>query len=205
MCYSFYSSNKWLKDLSVDELYAPSVEQINLFPDEEYNVGFVFPRLQVLTNNAEKPIQEMEWGLLPSWTRDRTLQKNTLNARLETLKEKASFRSYVNNRCLIPADSFVEWQWLDPKGKVKQKYRIRVKGEPWFTFAGIYSNWADPEIGEIIPTFTIITREAEGIMREIHNTKLRMPMIVSRSERDAWLACELDVATPPELEAEKIE
>jgi hypothetical protein len=32
-----------------------------------------------------------------------------------------------------------------------------------------------------------------------------MPMIVSKSERDAWLAGELDVATPPELEAETAE
>jgi putative SOS response-associated peptidase YedK len=55
---------------------------------------------------------------------------------------------------------------------------------------------------EIIPAFTIITREAEGIMRDIHNTKLRMPMIVPKSERDAWFAEELVLASAPELEAE---
>jgi putative SOS response-associated peptidase YedK len=69
----------------------------------------------------------MEWGLLPTWARDRTFQKNTLNAKLEALEEKASFRSCVHKRCLIPAESFVEWQWLDPKGKVKQNYRIKAK------------------------------------------------------------------------------
>jgi putative SOS response-associated peptidase YedK len=204
MCFFFYSDSKWLKDLTTDELYAPYVEQLDAFPGEHYNIGFSYPRMNVLSDDPERPIVEMEWGLLPSWAKDKSFQKNTLNARIETLEEKPSFRSYVNNRCLIPAESFVEWQWLDPKGKKKQKYRIRVKGEPWFTFAGIYSKWADPETGELIPTFSIVTREAEGIMQEIHNNKLRMPMIVSPHERDAWLAGELDIATPPELEAEMV-
>ncbi|GAB3219265.1 SOS response-associated peptidase [Algoriphagus aestuariicola] len=205
MCFYFFSDDKWLADLSTDELYGPWVKQLDAFEGEHYNIGFAHPRLDVLTNDFEKPIAKMEWGLLPHWSKDKSFQKNTLNARLETLEEKPSFRSYTGNRCLIPAESFVEWQWLDPKGKTKQKYRIREKGEPWFTFAGIYSNWTDPDTGEIIPTFSIVTREAEGIMREIHNTKLRMPMLVSRTERDLWLAGELDVATPPELEAEKAE
>jgi putative SOS response-associated peptidase YedK len=47
-----------------------------------------------------------------------------------------------------------------------------------------------------------LSREAEGIMRDIHNTKLRMAMILPKSERDAWLAEELVVASAPELEAE---
>lgn len=206
MCFFFFYDGQWLKDVSTDELYAPYAKavQVDFWGKPNYLNGFAHPKLPIMSDDPKQPIQEMEWGLLPHWAKDKKFQKNTLNARIETLEEKPSFRSYTGNRCLIPAESFVEWQWLDPKGKQKQKYRIRVKDENWFSFAGLYSVWTDPVTDEEIPTFTIITREAEGIMREIHNNKMRMPMIVNPEERDLWLAGEIDVAQAPELEADPV-
>jgi putative SOS response-associated peptidase YedK len=205
MCYYFFSDGQWLQELSTDELYAPWVQQLDAFEGQHYVNGFDHPQVYILTNDPDKPIAKMGWGLLPHWANKNFIRKSTLNAMVETLDEKPSYRSNVRNHCLIPAACFVDWQWLDPKGKVKQKWKIWEKGEDWFTFAGIYSTWTNPDTGEIVPTFTMITREAEGIMREIHNSKLRMPMIVPRSERDLWLAGELEIATHPELEAEKVE
>jgi putative SOS response-associated peptidase YedK len=84
-------------------------------------------------------------------------------------------------------DGFYEWQWLDPKGKAKQQYLItRKDGEP-FALAGLWSQWVNPA-GSTVNSYTIITTEARGIMREIHNSKLRMPVILQPDcERD-WLA-----------------
>ena len=118
--------------------------------------------------------------------------------------EKPSFRSYTENRCIILATGFYEWKWLDPKGKQKQKHRIWRKGAGYFAFAGLYSHWLDKSTGELIPTFTIITREAQGIMREIHNTKLRMPVVLLPEEEKLWLSGEIEIPSAPELEAEKI-
>lgn len=127
------------------------------------------------------------WGLIPFWAKDNSIRKNTLNARFETLREKASFRSSLNNRCLVLSDGFYEWQWLDEKGKKKQKYLITRPNEEAFAFAGLYNDWIDKSTGEIVKTYTIITTKANELMANIHNTKKRMPFILSPEIEEAWL------------------
>ena len=43
------------------------------------------------------------------------------------------------------------------------------------------------ETGEIISTYTILTTEANALMSVIHNTKKRMPVIVSPENESEWL------------------
>ena len=51
--------------------------------------------------------------------------------------------------------------------------------------------WTDPETGEILNTFTIVTTEGNPMMAEIHNNpKLqgpRMPLILPEELEDQWL------------------
>lgn len=152
---------------------------------EHYN-GFEHPETPVITNTQPNEIQLFQWGLIPPWAKDTQLQNNTLNARIETLREKPSFSVVTHQRCLVLLDGFYEWQWLDPKGKKKQQYLItREDGEP-FAVAGLWSQWVNPA-GSTVNSYTIITTEARGIIREIHNSKLRMPVILQPDcERD-WL------------------
>jgi putative SOS response-associated peptidase YedK len=131
-------------------------------------------------------IEAAQWGLIPSWAKDTTIQNSTLNARIETLTEKNSFKVSVNNRCLILADGFFEWQWLDEKGRHKQKYQISLPDDELFTFAGLYSDWKNPLTRQTIRTYTLITTEANELMSHIHNSKKRMPVIVE-NQYD-WLA-----------------
>lgn len=50
------------------------------------------------------------WGLVPSWSKDSKNSAHLINARMETLRDKPSFRSaFKHRRCLIPADGFYEW------------------------------------------------------------------------------------------------
>ncbi|NLO71212.1 MAG: SOS response-associated peptidase [Porphyromonadaceae bacterium] len=155
-------------------------------PTEIYN-GFAHPFLPIITNINRGRIRFFQWGLLPQWAKEKSFQKNTLNARLETLNEKPSFKENLQNRCLVPAKGFVEWQWQDPKGKEKIKYFIEIEGSPIIAFAGLWSEWVDKSTGEIIPTFTIITTEANEFMAEIHNTKKRMPVILTPESENEWL------------------
>lgn len=148
--------------------------------------GFSFPKTPIITSVDPTSIQYYSWGLLPSWTRDLNFRTNTLNARLESLTEKPSFKSYLNNRCLILADGFFEWQWLDSKGKNKQQYEITLEDNKPFAFAGIYSAWMD-KTGEVLNTYSIITTEANQLMAEIHNTKKRMPLILTPTSEQLWL------------------
>ena len=151
-----------------------------------YN-GFEFPKTPVITSQEPKQVQLYSWGLIPHWANDKSIRKNTLNAKIETLSQRPSFKDVVNNRCLILSDGFYEWQWRDSKGKNKQKYLITVPNENLFSFAGIWSEWTDPETGISQKSYSIITTEANSVMAEIHNTKQRMPVILPKSLEQDWL------------------
>ena len=156
------------------------------FQPSVYN-GFEHPKTPLITNEKKEQIQLYEWGLLPHWAKDSSIAKSTLNARVETIAEKASFRASTNNRCLVLVDGFFEWQWLDEKGRKKQKFLIRKKGEEAFAFAGLWNHWIDKSTGEIRKTYTILTTEANALMAEIHNSKKRMPFILPKEEEQNWL------------------
>lgn len=151
-----------------------------------YN-GFSFPKTPIITRQAPDKIILSNWGLMPSWAKDTSFRKNTLNARVETLQEKPSFKNYVQNRCLIIADGFFEWKWLDEKGLKKEKYFIELPEQQSFAFAGIWSHWLDQSTGEIQHTYAMLTMQANALMSEIHNTKKRMPIIVSPNTEQQWL------------------
>ena len=149
-----------------------------------YN-GFGYPNINVVTDENPKDLQHFMWGLIPSWAKDDNIKKYTLNARHETLKTKPSFKNA--KRCLIFADGFYEWKWLDKQGKKKQKYLIELPNSELFSFAGLYDQWVDKRTGEIINSCSIVTTEAKGIMREIHNSKMRMPLVIENNQMEEWL------------------
>jgi len=158
-----------------------------LFKPIAYN-AFQFPKTPVITNKNRELIQMFQWGLIPHWAKNDEIKKNTLNARVETIHEKPSFKYALQNRCLIIADGFFEWQWLDPKGKQKQKYLITLPENQLFAFAGLYNIWADPTTGEMINTYTILTTAANELMSIIHNSKKRMPIILNPEDENLWLS-----------------
>src|SRR5690606_19415339 len=96
------------------------VEPEGYVPREEIN-AFDFQKNPVITDENRGEIELFHWGLIPFWAKDESIKKMTLNARIETLPQKPAFRDSVSNRCLVLANAFFEWQWLDAKGKSKQK------------------------------------------------------------------------------------
>ncbi len=149
--------------------------------------AFSYPRTPVIANRDPVTLQMMQWGLIPTWAKDPEIKKYTLNARLETLQSKPSFRDSVSQRCLVAANAFYEWQWLDPKGKSKKKYVLTLPKGETFGLAGLWSTWTDRQTGEIIDSYTVITTEANALMSRIHNSKKRMPVIIDREYETQWL------------------
>lgn len=184
MC--FYSKLS-KKAVELEKRFKASMSNPELFTGSEIINGFSFPLNPVITNEDPNSIKLFNWGLIPNWSRDKEIRKNTLNARVETIQEKASFKNCVQNRCLILADGFYEWQWQDELGKKKQKYLIHLPNNEAFAFAGIYSKWVDKQTGELVNTYSMVTTEAKGLMLEIHNSKKRMPIILSPSNEQDWL------------------
>lgn len=138
--------------------------------------------LPVVTNKQPDAIQFFSWGLQPFWAKDAKAVKRAINARAETLAEKPSFRKLLSSkRCLVPADGFFEWQ-VTEHGKVP--YRILLKEEDTFSFAGLWDEWLDKSTGELLHTYTIITTEANNLVKPIHD---RMPVILSPEAEELWL------------------
>ena len=171
----------------VQNRFNAKIDNISLFSPQETINGFNFPLTPIIIDEAPGIITHYNWGLIPFWSQNEDIRKLTLNAKIETLDEKPSFRNSVNKRCLVIANGFYEWQWLDTKGKVKNKYEIGIGNEDLFAFAGIYSQWEDITTGSIRNTYAIITTEANQLMAEIHNTKKRMPVILKQEDEKKWL------------------
>jgi len=137
--------------------------------------------------------EQMQWWLIPYWSKDGKASFSAFNAKAETLDQSKLFAPYFKgSRCLIPADAFYEWQRVtttqEVRGKVKKVEEkhpmcIRMKDDSPFLFAGLFSIWKDPE-GNEHPTFTIITTEPNELLSPIHN---RMPVILPEQHFEQWL------------------
>ena len=123
----------------------------------------------------------MRWGLIPSWAKDPSIGKKMINARVEGLEQKPSFRRPLRvSRCLIPATGFYEWQTT---GRSKVKYQFGLEDGELFGLAGLYDTWLD-ENGEEKETFTIITTTPNELVGAVHN---RMPAILDPADEEVWL------------------
>ena len=138
---------------------------------------------------SEKTVDLMMWGLVPSWSKDKTRSASMINARSETLAERPSFRNLLSKyRCVIPIQGFYEWQVLagDAKKPQKQAHYISRSDGQVMTVAGLWTTWKDSD-GSLLQTCTIITVEATNKLAEIHH---RMPVILERENVDSWLDAE---------------
>ena len=133
-----------------------------------------------VTQEDNRTIIPMQWGLIPFWAKQNELTKGIINARLETVENKPSFKeSITRKRCLIIANGFYEWK---KEGEYKQPYFISIKGEEVFGFAGIWSRWTNEK--EAIESCAILTIEANNALSPIHN---RMPAIIVSRDYSTWL------------------
>ena len=150
--------------------------------------GFAHPKILVYPSQSPTIPIIAQWGLIPHWVRDQEqkskLWNSTINARLETLLEKPSFRDAAKDkRCLIYVDGFFEHHHYNKK---TYPFYITRKDHTPICIAGIWSEWASRETGEIITSFALVTTKGHGMMAKIHNNpKLkepRMPLILANEE-----------------------
>lgn len=132
-----------------------------------------------------------EWGLIPSFVvQDKAdeLQNMMLNARSDNIYEKPSFKkSIVSQRCLLVVDGFFEWRHENNK---KFLFYIYPKDETVLYLGCIYNSWLNKLTGEVRDKFSIITTEANPLMEYVHNSKKRMPLIISKSAIQTWINLE---------------
>ena len=181
---SLTKTEKQLEERFQATFYSDGLVQYNPLPN--YNVA-PSHNMPVITNEDKLHFQAYRWGLIPSWAKDVKIGYKMINARIETLLEKSSFKMAVaKRRCLVPADSFYEWKKeRDGAGKlIKQPYRIQTTDQEVFSMAGLWDRWESAD-GQMIMSFTVITQPPNEMMKDIHD---RMPAILTPDQEQLWLA-----------------
>jgi putative SOS response-associated peptidase YedK len=149
----------------------------------------------VVVEHDARVLKLMRWGLVPFWAKDASVGYKMINARAETITEKASFKNALKNkRCLVLASGFYEWVKNQKRNRKIPLY-FRLKSREPFAFAGLWDEWKQPD-GDKLFSFTIITTGPNELMKPIHN---RMPAILRQTDENMWLDPELmdfDKLTP---------
>lgn len=160
-------------------------------------------------------LQPMEWGFIPDYITDEEALKKfrygykdangifkppytTLNAIGEELLQPGKMFSHAakHHRCLVLSSGFYEYRHVTVMGKKgkplktpeKFPYYIGLKttGE-YFFMAGIYNCRTDRQTGEMRHSFAIVTTAANALMAGIHNSKKRMPVILTEALAAEWI------------------
>lgn len=160
----------------------------NIYGD--HNKGEIYPSniapIYIEDNERMKPILA-KWGL-PKWDNKGLI----INARVETLEEKQTFKTLLQQRrCIVPASAYFEWKETEPKCKKKDKYIIKKRSSILY-FAGLYNIVSNNKTKQLslFDTnrldiyYTIITKKADSSVDYIHG---RMPVIFENEQINDWL------------------
>jgi putative SOS response-associated peptidase YedK len=157
----------------------------------------------VITNENPRQLDLLRFGLTPFWSKkslllinaraegDHNQDDNPEYAGAKGIITKPSFRKPIRSqRCLVLADCFIEGTTVE---KLSKPYVVYLKEEERpFAFAGIWDIWANPETGEVIRSFSIITTVANELLRKIPHH--RSPVILPRSLEQAWIRNDLPLS-----------
>ncbi|WP_269092629.1 SOS response-associated peptidase [Arthrobacter hankyongi] len=170
----------------VDDVAGPEVRPSwNIAPTQR--VRLVTERLDPETGELTRLLETARWGLVPVWAKSASVGARMINARVETVTEKPSFRAAaVKRRALVPAEGYYEWQ---KTGAGKIPHYLTSEDGSLLAFAGLYEFWKDPELPEEaeeqwLMSCTIITTSATDALGHIHD---RTPLIVPPDLQADWL------------------
>lgn len=202
MCYdiSFKTSMKTIQD------YFPAIQidpQIQIDFDKVHVLAQSYSKFPtVIFEDATYKLKAFEWGVIADYmnTPEKIKQSRQwmCNAQGEKIigDKKSYWHRIRKTRCLIPITGFYEHREI--KGwKNKVPYFIKLKGREMFCIPGLYhfSPIPDVETGELTGTFTLITRSANSIMKQIHNggsNAFRMPLLLTKELEQKWLLPDLN-------------
>lgn len=145
--------------------------------------------------------KRFEWGVIADYMdspeKIKKMRSSMCNARAEKITgDKRSYWHRIRHtRCLVPVRGVYEHREI--KGwKHKVPYYISLKNRELFCLPGLYhyAPLPDVETGEVRGTYSIITRNANAIMRQIHNggdNAYRMPLFLPKELELKWLQPDL--------------
>jgi putative SOS response-associated peptidase YedK len=212
MCYTTtrkISQSEHFEHLQSSEQYGFIGEDLAVYKGFDYNMHLVD---RPISDSHQTERVKMQWGFLPPYLKTEEDVKRfrfgykdqggkfhkgftTLNATSEELLSKMYKDAALKRRCLIPVHGFYEWMHVMVVGKSgkllktpeKFPYLIKMRSDEEFSLAGIWQPWFNTETKETINTYAIVTTTANTLMKQIHNSRERMPTILPGDLANAWL------------------
>jgi putative SOS response-associated peptidase YedK len=136
----------------------------------------------LLMQDGKLVLRRHAWGLIPPWSKGPEGAARMVNARIETIADKPSYRRAVRQaRCLFAADAWYEWLVTD-QGRQPHLVRRADGGPLWL--AGIWSRWHPPGGGPAVASAAIVTGPAPSQLSWLHE---RAPVAVPESMFSTWL------------------
>jgi len=179
---------------TIEKRFGVKAGNIEFEPSYNISPGMYAP---VITNENPKELQLFQFGLTPFWAKK---PMYLINARSEGDKNKENdphysggkeiitkpaFRKPIRSqRCLVPADAFIEGTINERLSKPFLVY-LRDKVRP-FAFAGIWDTWHNQETGEEVNSFSIITTVSNSLIQKLPHH--RSPVILPKSAEYSWLS-----------------
>lgn len=148
-------------------------------------------------NTQRTAIGPARFGLIPSWAKDEDFGRKTYNARAETIDQKPSYKHAWIKRhyALALADAFYEPCY--ETGKAVRTKIIQANQEP-MAIASIWDTWTEPETGELIVSFSMLTINADQhpVMQRCHKPEDEKRTVVPLKPElfDEWLNASPDTA-----------
>ena len=170
MCGRFVITNAVAKTKGIVKtaIKAEDTENYNAHPSQN------LPVIKKYTNG--NTLELLKWGIVPSWSKQKDF-KPLINARLETINEKISFKKHIKiHRCVVVADGFYEWK---RNRKEKTPFYFLRKDKKMMFFAAIFVN----------NQFCLITEQASEKINNIHN---RQPVILNEKDINNYLNLQID-------------
>ncbi len=175
MCGRYSWSQKKALPKPINFILPPSPKNIS------YNraPGQVHP--VIIEKNRNPAWASAVWGL-ESANQSSKVKFNPINARIETVNEKAAFQSSIaHRRCLVPADGYFEWQKMEKQRYPHFHFLINKNA---FSMAGIWNI----NCGKL--SFAVLTQPASSNLLHIHH---RMPVIIKPEDWNSWLNPDSDL------------
>jgi putative SOS response-associated peptidase YedK len=172
--------------------------------------GFNYAPCAILVQSEDGndfDIVQAEWGYVPGFIKTRAeanifrAKYTTLNFKSENLFVKKDGKRSMwadaakNRRCLVLSTGIVESRHIPKIGKngqqlkemIKYPYQVSVKDLEYFYLPGLYNEWLDPETSGFVNTVAFGITDSNDVMSQIHNSKKRMPSILTDDLAWEWL------------------
>ena len=166
------------KKAIIEELMVDEWQVEDYIPS--YNIAPTQNSLVLVQKKGSKIVKNMRWGLIPAWSKNELYGSKMINARVETVTTKPSFKNLIpKNRCIVLSDGYYEWK---QSGSKKVPFFVQKKDGGLMFFAGLWTTWSMSS--KRIFTYTILTTKAQKNISAIHD---RMPVLFDKSKAEMWI------------------